>query len=286
MGLLDQFKAYIDANTPRNTRPAVSPTNVIYAGLLQKPIENIKANAAGLLGEIQRAPQDLSALASPQMYAQALKAMNTPKPVDKQKWLDAGMELSGMAPIGMFGGMIKQTGTLGKNMLIPPEYAGMVKRGLGNVPDSPRWDAAGLLREDMGAQLRALESGDYLATYTPAWGAKGKPFYAVGDNPNELADFALSRIKRKDAAVSALSKYDAIPKHWKGDARNVAKSLIDNDVNISRFSSSTQSKSKYIELADGRKIRLSDHDLPLHYEGSDIDFRYGGDVADLLGKLK
>lgn len=25
MGLLDQFKAYIDANTPRNTRPAVSP---------------------------------------------------------------------------------------------------------------------------------------------------------------------------------------------------------------------------------------------------------------------
>lgn len=107
MGLLDQFKAYIDANTPRNTRPAVSPQNVIYAGLLQKPVENIKANAAGLLGEMQRAPQDLAALASPQMYAKALKAMNTPQPVDKQKWLDAGMELSGMAPVGWLLGMTK-----------------------------------------------------------------------------------------------------------------------------------------------------------------------------------
>lgn len=107
MGLLDQFKAYIDANTPRNTRPAVSPKNVIYAGLLQQPVENIKANAAGLLGEIQRAPQDLAALASPQMYAKALKAMNTPQPVDKQKWIDAGMELSGMAPLGGFIAMTK-----------------------------------------------------------------------------------------------------------------------------------------------------------------------------------
>lgn len=257
-----------------------------YAGLLTDAVTGVPDRAKKLAQGLLNAPSQLAQLASPQSYTALQNEMLAPRQAQPGKWMDAGMELSGMAPVGMFGGMIKQTGTLGKNMLTPPEYAGMVKRGLGNIPDSPRWDAAGLLMEDMGAQLRALEGGDYLATYTPAWGGKGKAFYAVGDNPNELADFALARIKRKDAAISALSKYDAIPKHWNGDARNVAKSLIDNDVNISRFSSSTQSKSKYIELADGRKIRLSDHDLPLHYEGSDIEFRYGGNIADLLGKLK
>jgi hypothetical protein len=34
MGLLDQINAYIQANTPRNTRPAVSPATVINEGLL------------------------------------------------------------------------------------------------------------------------------------------------------------------------------------------------------------------------------------------------------------
>jgi len=108
--------------------------------------------------------------------------------------------------------------------------------------------------------------------------------------PFDTFDDAQKKIKGMRISDSAKKRntelYGAIPNTWKGEAKKVAKKLIDNGFDVSRFSSSTQSKSKYIELADGRKIRLSDHDLPLHYEGPDIEFRYGGDVADLLGKLK
>lgn len=146
MGLLDQFKAYIDANTPRSTRPAVSPQNVIYAGLLQKPVENIKANAAGLLGEMQRAPQDLAALASPQMYAKALKAMNTPQPVDKQKWIDAGMELSGMAPVGGLAAIVSPQVAKGLNTAKHLPDDDIFKAAVANTPGAQIDDAGLLMR--------------------------------------------------------------------------------------------------------------------------------------------
>lgn len=103
----------------------------------------------------------------------------------------------------------------------------------------------------------------------------------------EAAQKSIKGMRISDAAKKRNTElYGNIPNTWTGDAKKVAKKLIDNGFDVSRFSSSTQSKSKYIELADGRKIRLSDHDLPSYYEGADFDFRYGGDISELIGKLK
>ena len=86
-------------------------------------------------------------------------------------------------------------------------------------------------------------------------------------------------------AQDAAQKYSAIPQSWTGESRKIAKRLIDSGVPIDDFSMSTQSRSKYLSLSDGRKIRLSDHDLPLRYEAADIDFRLGRNIQDLLDML-
>lgn len=106
----------------------------------------------------------------------------------------------------------------------------------------------------------------------------------------DSADEAYSRIGgllgAQTRKANALSKYGQIPKTWDAESKKIAKQLIDGGHDVSKFLSSTQSKSKYIELADGRKIRLSNHDLPRNYESADIDFRFGGDVSALLDSLK
>lgn len=94
----------------------------------------------------------------------------------------------------------------------------------------------------------------------------------------------------KGARISAAiksknSKYADIPNTWNGDAKKLAKALIDAGVQIERFASSTQSNSKYLYLADGRKIRLADHDLPLAYESADFDYRYGDEIKDLVSSI-
>jgi hypothetical protein len=83
----------------------------------------------------------------------------------------------------------------------------------------------------------------------------------------------------------AEQKYSAIPRSWAGESRKIAKRLIDSGISVDDFSMSTQSRSKYVQLADGRKIRLSDHALPRHYEAADIDFRLGGDIQSLIDML-
>jgi len=132
--------------------------------------------------------------------------------------------------------------------------------------------------------MRTLPDGRFQADYLPQWGSKGKPFSAVGDNPQEIMDAALNRIGRSSRALEAGKKYDAIPNTWKGDARNISKKLIDEYGDI-QFGSSTQSKSKYATLPDGKKIRMSDHNLPGSYEGADYDFRYGSDLNEFMDSI-
>jgi hypothetical protein len=81
------------------------------------------------------------------------------------------------------------------------------------------------------------------------------------------------------------SLYGDIPRAWSGDAKRIAKALIDAGVPIERFSQSTQSTSKYIYLASGEKVRISDHALPLGYESADYDFRIGGDIQSLVERI-
>lgn len=118
MGLLDQVSAYIDrfnaykqANTPRNTRPAVSPAQVIDQGLLGGRIGQIPQRAEEMKQGLLRAPQDLANLNSPQMKGAIDNAMaGKGKEANPQQWIDAGMELSGMAPVGGLVGMVARNG--------------------------------------------------------------------------------------------------------------------------------------------------------------------------------
>lgn len=87
-------------------------------------------------------------------------------------------------------------------------------------------------------------------------------------------------------AKARIARYGVIPNTWDGDAKKLAKALIDANVSIDRFATSTQSRSKYIYLDDGRKVRLADHDLPGTYDAPDYDFRYGGDIKRLVEQIK
>lgn len=105
---------------------------------------------------------------------------------------------------------------------------------------------------------------------------------------HESLDAARAGIRADKAsarAFDAAQKYNAIPNNWTGESRKIAKKLIDNYVPIDAFAASSQSKSKYITLADGRKLRISNHDLPLGYDAPDIDFRLGGDVDYLIKQI-
>ena len=82
------------------------------------------------------------------------------------------------------------------------------------------------------------------------------------------------------------SKYGAIPNLWKGEEKKIAKALIDAGISIDRFASSTQSRSKYIYLDSGLKVRLADHALPSAYDRPDIDYRYGNDIKALVEEVK
>lgn len=82
------------------------------------------------------------------------------------------------------------------------------------------------------------------------------------------------------------TKYGDIPNTWDGEAKKIAKKLADSGVSVSRYSSSTQSKSRYIYLNSGAKIRIADHALPGDYESPDLDFRYGGDIDELIARAK
>lgn len=81
-------------------------------------------------------------------------------------------------------------------------------------------------------------------------------------------------------------KYGDIPNTWRGEEKKIGKAIIDAGFSVDRFSSSTQSTSKYIYLQNGLKVRLSDHALPSSYDSPDIDFRYGGDVQSLVYEIR
>lgn len=81
------------------------------------------------------------------------------------------------------------------------------------------------------------------------------------------------------------AKYGNIPSLWSGEPKKAAKALIDAGIGIERFASSTQSKSKYIYTDAGTKIRLADHALPSSYDAADVDYRYGGDIKEMVAAV-
>jgi hypothetical protein len=90
MGLLDQFKAYVQANTPRNTRKPVSPGRVIDQGLFGGRVAQIPQRAQEIQRGLLNVPNELAALGSPGMRQQVQQAMNNPGELDKE----AGMQMA------------------------------------------------------------------------------------------------------------------------------------------------------------------------------------------------
>lgn len=112
-----------------------------------------------------------------------------------------------------------------------------------------------------------------------------------------LSDKEFGSIEEAQAAIRGLrisntikqkntEKYGAIPSLWSGEARRIAKAIIDAGIGVDRFSSSTQSKSKYVYLESGLKVRISDHALPASYDQADIDHRYGEGIKALVAKIR
>lgn len=144
-----------------------------------------------------------------------------------------------------------------------------VVQGFNNLPKSDRYDAAGNLFDDMYANIKPLQDGGYLGRYSPQWGSKSKPFYAIGDDINELADYMLLRKSKSDKAIDTAQK----AKDGKS-LLGMLKSQLGVDDSAFDFAKSTQSKSQYFTYKPtGTKIRVSDHSLPLHYEQPDVDLR-------------
>lgn len=115
--------------------------------------------------------------------------------------------------------------------------------------------------------------------------SRQKEFEIIGESVDNLVDQADARMRRSNATTKTLAKYDQIPRTWTGDAKKAAKALIDAGYSLD-FSNSTQSKSKYITVNGIVKVRLSDHELPANYDAPDVDYRYGGEVSDLVAAVK
>ena len=276
MGLLDKWnelQAYISANTPRNTRPRVSPAKVLDEGLLNPnkynaPAANrFKDSAFGLLGIVPGVGDASSAAEAADLFNRG------------ENFSGSLAALGALPLVPAIGGIIKRSGNIPKSGI--DKVLGGVKRipGLNVLPSGDRWDAAGNLHENFDINLRPLDSGDYLGQVRPPWGSKTKERYAIGDDVDELADFLLKRTAKSDKAIVAAekSKFDkSLFGHMQrefGDVFDTAKS--------------TQSRSEYFtHTPSGVKVRISDHDLPLHYEQPDVDLRSWMSVDEKLAAIK
>lgn len=299
MGLLDQyakFRDYIAANTPRSTRPVAKPGDVLREGLLSPnefnaPAANrFKDSVFGLLGGVPGVGDAASAVEATDLWNRGEKS-------------GAGLAALGALPlVPSFAGMVKQGGKAADALSYADEAA-QKGGGLLGVMDNAgmsAWKQNDVFGD--GRQIEHLSPDGKSAVVQQTFPSGKTVFYPADvdtqygwvrpDMYKQFDTFEAAQNKIKGMRISDSAKkrnaelYGDIPNTWTGDAKKVAKKLIDSGIAVSRFSSSTQSKSKYIELADGRKIRMSDHDLPPSYEGSDFDFRYGGDIAELLKKLK
>lgn len=136
------------ANKPTGLLAALKNAGqVIDQGLLGGRIGQIPQRAAEMKQGLLRAPADLAQLGSPAMKQTVNAAMAGQGPAtNPQQWIDAGMELTGMAPIGGLVGMTKKA------------------NGLLGVGDN-----AG-----MGKKSKAIKS--YHGSKDPSWIDRGDPF--------------------------------------------------------------------------------------------------------------
>ena len=169
-------------------------------------------------------------------------------------------------------GTILKSGNVPKNALYPEEFKASINRSAKFDP-TENMDAAGnLWNTGQQAQIRQLNDGNYLLVSSPVWPNKGAGKYAVGDSIAELQQYAAKQGAHREsgrAGAESRTLLGKLKKEYGDDAFSTAKS--------------TQSNSQYItHIPSGTKIRISDHDLPLHYEQPDLDLRSAMSIQDQL----
>lgn len=254
MGLLDTQYATVNAKNPRKSDR-------------QMPGEQM--NVRGLLDAATNIPVVGDALSGGMAVYDAANG----------DYGSAAMNAVGVLPFIGGAGMIKSVGNLPKNAIYPDGYAEKIVRGFGKLPKSETWDSAGQVYKDMSATVKPMNDGDYIVTAMAPWGRKNKPFYATGDDPEELASYALDRLSRGDKAISAAAK--------RREDSSLLGMLKNEYGDVFSLGRSTQSKSQYItHNPSGTKVRISDHDLPLGYEQPGVDLRIGMSVNDMLNAIR
>ena len=124
-----------------------------------------------------------------------------------------------------------------------------------------------------------LPDGRYQLTYLPPWGGNRNSFFAISSDLTDLITSSLSHLERSDNAI-ARAKNSAYKNSLIGK-------LEERFGDVFSFAHSTQSKSEYIiHNPSGTKIRISDHNLPLHYEQADIDLRTTQSTEDKFSEIE
>ena len=148
------------------------------------------------------------------------------------------------------------------------------------LPPNPRYDTVGQVYDDMNLRIAKLQDGNYVTQYDQPWMGKVKPFYATGDDVDELLSYGLDRIQRSQSASTAAAK------------RQSRATLLGQlevggmDPNDFQLAKSQRSSSTYLtHIPSGTKVRVSDHDLPLGYEQPDIDLRHSQSVLEQAEKV-
>ena len=113
MGLLDQFNALSDQAKQYTLNKLARFGNGVGDTVAGIP-GNANRLAQGLLNLPQTAKRDMGGLLDGSMNNKLAQVLIAPQQANPQQWIDAGMELSGMAPLGGLLGMTKKAdGLLG-----------------------------------------------------------------------------------------------------------------------------------------------------------------------------
>lgn len=197
MGIWEEFQAYVQANTPRNTRPAISPAKVIDHGLLGGRIGQMPQRAQSMHEGLLGAPAELKQLTSPEFKRKLDEQLKQPAAIDRDKMVSMGMDL--LQTTVPLGGLIGHTVYHGS----PHKFDKFDMSKIGTGEGAQAYGHGLYFAESPGV---AKSYSDKLAAFggnDPWWKDMVRQRMAAGDS----FDDALKRVAGKDQALySEMSK--------------------------------------------------------------------------------
>lgn len=186
MGLLDQLQAYIQANTPRSTRPPVSPAQVIDQGLLGGRIGQIPQRAEEIKQGLLNVPQDLAQLNSPAMKKRVNDALygTGGAEIDREKGMQVAMDfLQTTNPVAGLAGIVSPSAAKALNTTLRLPDDDIFKVAVANTPGA-QIDESGLLMRVQRNQTpdQALQPSVRGGVFYLPEGAAQAKYYSTGKN--------------------------------------------------------------------------------------------------------